>query len=144
MGTRAIEGNGVPRVKEGGWGFPLYGLGFADERQRSAGAGRDAQPATDAAISIQCDMIPLGSDGLHLTSIQTQPTALASCRLKLGDERAGDSLGGFGLSLEAFQNAAAAATATANGSDKPGISRIEDQIGVVSLRQDLHDLGLGN
>ncbi len=52
-------------------------VGLADQRQRSAWAGRHAQPTTDAAVGVQGDPITLFSQGLHLAPLQTGPAAPA-------------------------------------------------------------------
>ena len=61
-------------------------VGLAHQRQRSAWAGRHAQPTTDAAVGVQSDAVTLGSEGLHLAPFQTDPAALAGFGLELGDE----------------------------------------------------------
>jgi len=76
----------APGSIQGDGGLRLLAVGLAHQRQRSAWAGRHAQPAAYAAVSIQSDAVTLFREGFHLAPFQTGPAALAGVRLKLGDE----------------------------------------------------------
>jgi hypothetical protein len=114
---------------------------LAQKCQRSARAGRHAQSASDATLGYQSDAVTVFSKDLHLAPTHTDPAALAHCRIELGDECAGDNLGRSRMTPESSKNATAAATATADSADIPGVCGLENQIGSVSPGQDVYHLG---
>jgi hypothetical protein len=65
-------------------------------------------------VCVESDAINLSSESLHLAPFQADPATRAALRFKPGYEGARDNLGWIGMTFETSQNAAAAATTTAN------------------------------
>ena len=117
---------------------------FADQAQRAAGAGGHTQATSNAAISVQSDAISCFSESLHLTAFHAGPAPLASIWFQLGDERAGDGFGRFGMALQPVQNAATTATTAADEHTVLGIAGLQHQIGRIGPCEDGHNFILVN
>ena len=71
----------APGVLHGRRDLGQLAVGLAHQRQGAAGTGRHAQPTPNAAVCIQGNAVPLGSEGLHLAPFQADPAALAGIGL---------------------------------------------------------------
>ena len=117
-------------------------LRFAHQIQSFTWTDGDTQTTSDASTWIKTHVITIFFESIHLTAIQTVPTSVTQCGVKLSIKRARHKSGRLPKTFKAGKYEATTATATTNSCGIFWIGRLQYQVRCIRFGKDIHDFFL--